>query len=126
MAPETGSPARFTEMTKRAGRNKDASRAAVSILKADSHVSQVLERALRGAGLSLPQFNVLMELASSPDGALPLYEMNKRLISPNRSQTAKKVSPASAQFASSLPNSCFSRISMSIPAGPQHKPREIY
>src|SRR5687768_13228483 len=87
MAPETGSPARFTEMTKRAGRNKDASRAAVSILKADSHVSQVLERALRGAGLSLPQFNVLMELASSPDGALPLYEMNKRLIStpPNTS-----------------------------------------
>ena len=87
MASRTGPPARFTEMTKRAKRDKDASRVAVSILKADSRVGQVLERALRRAGLSLPQFNVLMELASSPDGALPLYEINDRLIStpPNTS-----------------------------------------
>ena len=87
MASKAGPPARFTEMMKRAKRDKDASRTAVSILKADSRVAQVLERALRRAGLSLPQFNVLMELAASPDGALPLYEINARLIStpPNTS-----------------------------------------
>jgi DNA-binding MarR family transcriptional regulator len=71
----------------RAQRSEQVSRTAVSILRADSKVSQVLERALAEAGLTLPQFNVLMELASSPDGALPLYELNSRLIStpPNTS-----------------------------------------
>src|SRR5207253_1479033 len=37
--------------------------------------------------MTLPQFNLLMELAASPVGALPLYEINARLIStpPNTS-----------------------------------------
>jgi DNA-binding MarR family transcriptional regulator len=83
----TVGPARFEEMMRRANRNRDVSRVAVSILRADSKVSQVLQRALAEVGLTLPQFNVLMELASSPEAALPLYELNGRLIStpPNTS-----------------------------------------
>jgi len=72
---------------RRAGRDRDASRVAVSILKADSRLAQALERSLAAADMTLPQFNLLMELAASPDAQLPLYEINARLIStpPNTS-----------------------------------------
>lgn len=78
---------RFRDLMRQAKRDRDASRVAVSILKADSRVAQTLERALAEAGLTLPQFNLLMELAASSDAALPLYEINARLIStpPNTS-----------------------------------------
>jgi DNA-binding MarR family transcriptional regulator len=97
MSQQAGTgPARFSELMRRAKRNTDASRTAVSILRADSKVSQILERALACAGLSLPQFNVLMELASSAEGALPLYELNARLISspPNTSWLTKRMEEA--------------------------------
>ena len=88
--------ARFADMMRRAKRDKDASRTAVTILRADSKVSQALERALGKAGFTLPQFNVLMELASSPHGALPLYELNSRLIStpPSTSWLSKRMEEA--------------------------------
>jgi DNA-binding MarR family transcriptional regulator len=72
------------------------SRAAVAILKADSRVTQILERALAEVGQTLPQFNVLMELAASSEGALPLYELNSRLIStpPNTSWLSKRMEEA--------------------------------
>lgn len=78
---------RFHDLMSRSGRDAHASRVAVSILKADSRVAQVLERSLVGADMTLPQFNLLMELAASPDARLPLYEINARLIStpPNTS-----------------------------------------
>jgi DNA-binding MarR family transcriptional regulator len=59
-------------------------------------VSQVLERALAGVGLTLPQFNVLMELASASEAALPLYELNSRLIStpPNTSWLSQRMEDA--------------------------------
>jgi DNA-binding MarR family transcriptional regulator len=78
---------RFRELMRRARRDRDASRAAVAIRRADSRVRQTLERALAEAGVSLPQFNVLMELGVSPNANLPLYEINARLIStpPNTS-----------------------------------------
>jgi DNA-binding MarR family transcriptional regulator len=78
---------RFRDLMRQAKRDRDASRVAVSILKADSRVAQTLERALAEVGLTLPQFNLLMELAASSDAALPLYEINARLIStpPNTS-----------------------------------------
>jgi DNA-binding MarR family transcriptional regulator len=53
----------------------------VTVLKAGSRLSQELERALKDADLTLPQFNVLMELAASPDGALPSHAVTERLIS---------------------------------------------
>ena len=93
MAGGDGEPGRFRELTRRAHRNREASRVAVAILKADSHVGQALERALLGAGLTLPQFNVLMELASVDGAALPLYELNSRLINtpPNTSWLSSKM-----------------------------------
>jgi DNA-binding MarR family transcriptional regulator len=86
-------PRRFRELTRRARRDRDASRVAVGILKADSRVAQALERALAKAGLTLPQFNVLMELAATNGGALPLYQLNSRLIStpPNTSWLSSKM-----------------------------------
>ena len=86
-------PKRFRELTRRARRDRDVSRAAVAILKADSLVGQALERALAEAGLTLPQFNVLMELAAAEGAALPLYELNQRLIStpPNTSWLSNKM-----------------------------------
>ena len=68
-------------------RDWDASRAIVSMLRADSKASQALERELGKANLSLPQFNVLMVLASSPEGEMPTFELNAHLVStpPNTS-----------------------------------------
>jgi DNA-binding MarR family transcriptional regulator len=85
--PAGREPQRFRELSRRARRKRDASRAAVAILKADSRVSQALERSLAEADLTLPQFNVLMELAATPGGSLPLYELNARLVAtpPNTS-----------------------------------------
>jgi DNA-binding MarR family transcriptional regulator len=86
-------PTRFREMTRRSRRDRDVSRAAVAILKADSRVGQALERALMQAGLTVPQFNVLMELAATEGAALPLYELNSRLINtaPNTSWLSSKM-----------------------------------
>jgi DNA-binding MarR family transcriptional regulator len=81
LAATASGPARFRALTGRARRDRDASRAAVAVLKADSLVGRTLERALGEAGLTLPQFNVLMELAATPDAALPLHELTSRLIS---------------------------------------------
>jgi DNA-binding MarR family transcriptional regulator len=39
-----------------------------------------MEEALTPTGVTGPKFNVLMELAASPDGALPLSEVARRLL----------------------------------------------
>lgn len=71
----------------RSERDWDASRAVVSLLRADSKAAQAIERALGQAGLSLPQFNVLIVLASSPEARMPIFELNAQLVStpPNTS-----------------------------------------
>ena len=86
-------PQRFRELTRRARRDRGASRAAVAVLKADSRIGQALERALAKAGITLPQFNVLMELAVEDSASLPLYELNSRLINtaPNTSWLSNKM-----------------------------------
>lgn len=68
-------------------RDWDASRVVVSMLRADSKAAQTLERELGKADLSLPQFNVLMVLASSPEARMPVFELNAQLVStpPNTS-----------------------------------------
>ncbi|HEV3472468.1 MAG TPA: MarR family transcriptional regulator, partial [Actinomycetota bacterium] len=89
-------PKGFRDLMERSKRDRDASRVAVSILKADSKVAQTIERALADVGMTLPQFNLLMELAASPEGALPLYEINARLIStpPNTSWLCTRMEEA--------------------------------
>lgn len=93
MAAQSREPERFQQMARRARRDRARSRVAVSILRADSVVAQALERALARADLTLPQFNILMELAASAGAALPLYEINRRLVStpPNTSWLATKM-----------------------------------
>ncbi len=78
---------RFRDLMAQSERDWDASRAVVSLLRADSKAAQALERALGQAGLSLPQFNVLMVLASSPEARIPVFELNAQLVStpPNTS-----------------------------------------
>lgn len=95
----TGQPEeaqRFRGMTAAAGRNRDASRTTVEIMRAAARVSRVIDAALSKADLTLPQFNILMELASIPDTSLPLYEVNARLIStpPNTSWLTTKMEQA--------------------------------
>ena len=74
-------PARFLDLTRRSNRNWAASRVIVSILRAESKASQALERALRPAELSLPQFNILMVLAAAPASQLPIFELISQLVS---------------------------------------------
>ncbi|WP_370327533.1 MarR family winged helix-turn-helix transcriptional regulator [Euzebya sp.] len=89
-------PARFTALARGAGRDRERSRAAVAVLRANATVSRALDRALAEAGLTLPQFNVLMELAVTPDGALALYELNDRLVTtpPNMSWLSGRMADA--------------------------------
>ena len=86
-------PKRFKELMTATGRDWDASRAVVSVLRADSKAAQALERALGKADLSLPQFNVLMLLASTTDGTLPIFELNAGLVStpPNTSWLSNRM-----------------------------------
>lgn len=72
---------RFDQASRRAERDRDASRAAVTVMKAGTRLAQQIERALADADLTLPQFNVLMELAAAPDGTLPMHAVIDRLIS---------------------------------------------
>jgi DNA-binding MarR family transcriptional regulator len=72
---------RFKQLMRRSNRDWDASRAIVGILRADSRAAQTLERALSEVSLTLPQFNVLMVLAASAQGSLPLFEVNSQLVS---------------------------------------------
>lgn len=72
---------RFKELMKRSKRDWAASKVVVGILRADSKAAQAIERRLAEVGLTLPQFNILMVLAASPSGALPLYDLNAQLVS---------------------------------------------
>src|SRR5688500_14529703 len=81
MAAKDGSLKRFEVLMRRSKRDRGASKAIVGILRADSRAAQTLERALATIDLTLPQFNVLMVLAASPAGTLPLSDLNAQLVS---------------------------------------------
>lgn len=72
---------RLEEATLRAARDRVASSVVVTVMRAGSYLTRVIERALADAELTLPQFNVLMELAAAPDGVLAMSEVTDRLIS---------------------------------------------
>lgn len=75
------SSTRFDKASRSAGRQRTVSAAAVTVMKAGSRLARVIERSLADTQLTLPQFNVLMELAASPEAVLPMHEMTDRLIS---------------------------------------------
>jgi DNA-binding MarR family transcriptional regulator len=60
------------------GRDVTTSRAVVSVVATGVRLTRVLGDALGEAGLTAQQFLVLMELASSPSGSLPLSELMAR------------------------------------------------
>ena len=74
-------PTRFDEATSAAGRQRTLSASAVTVMKAGARLARAIERSLTDTPLTLPQFNVLMELAGSEGGVLPMHEMTDRLIS---------------------------------------------
>ena len=75
-----GTPARFQSMMRAANWDPRASAPILALLRADSRVTGALERAVGQAGLTLPKFNVLIELAQTPGGRLPLHEIRRRLV----------------------------------------------
>ena len=91
--PKRSEPTRFNALMREARRDGSVSRVVVSILRAESKAAQALERALARVDLSLPQFNVLMVLAATPGGALPLYEVNQQLVTspPNMSWISNRM-----------------------------------
>jgi DNA-binding MarR family transcriptional regulator len=61
-------------------RDVEASRCILALARAEDRMDRVLEAALAPVGVSPQKFNVLMELAASPDGRLALAEVGRRLI----------------------------------------------
>jgi len=52
----------------------------LAIVRAEARLSAELGEAVRQAGLSGPQFNVLIEVAAAPGGRLTLREIRGRLV----------------------------------------------
>ena len=77
----------FETVMKEARRDVEVSRPILGVMRADGRLSRALEEAVAPSGLTLPKFTVLMELASTPDGRLPLHEICRRLLksAPNMS-----------------------------------------
>jgi DNA-binding MarR family transcriptional regulator len=61
-------------------RDVEASRCILALARAEDRMDRVLEAALAPVRLTPQKFNVLMEVAASPDGRLPLSEVGRRLI----------------------------------------------
>jgi DNA-binding MarR family transcriptional regulator len=70
---------RFEEVMSSAGRDIDASRAVLALIRAEGRVTSTLQEALAGSDLTGTTFNILMEVAASPQG-LPLNEIGRRLL----------------------------------------------
>jgi MarR family 2-MHQ and catechol resistance regulon transcriptional repressor len=73
-------PPEFEALMEEACRDVDASRLVVTLARADDALSRRIEEALAPIGVTGPKFNVLMELAASPDGRLSLSEVARRLL----------------------------------------------
>jgi DNA-binding MarR family transcriptional regulator len=63
-----------------AGRDHSASRVVLAIVRAEARLTADLEKAVSRAGLSGPQFNVLMEVGAAPRSRLALHEICDRLL----------------------------------------------
>ena len=88
MASDREPPKRFLEAMERAGRDVNASRVVVALVRASSRINQQLEAVTARAGITRPQFFVLMEVASAPKGSVALHDVSAGL----------GVTPASASW----------------------------
>jgi MarR family 2-MHQ and catechol resistance regulon transcriptional repressor len=73
-------PPEFETLMTEACRDVDASRLVVTLARADDALSRRIEEALAPIGVTGPKFNVLMELAASPQGRLSLSDVARRLL----------------------------------------------
>lgn len=62
------------------GRDVAVSRPLLALARADDRVQRALTEALGRSGLTPTKFNVLMELAASPEGGMALCDIGRRLI----------------------------------------------
>jgi DNA-binding MarR family transcriptional regulator len=79
MAANRGAPQRFSELMEQSERDVDASRVVIALYRAASRISQQFDAATAEAGITRPQFFVLMEIASSPQGTLSLRDISAGL-----------------------------------------------
>jgi DNA-binding MarR family transcriptional regulator len=62
------------------GRDVAVSKPLLALARADDRVQRSLTEALGRSGLTPTKFNVLMELAASPEGGMALCDIGRRLI----------------------------------------------
>jgi MarR family 2-MHQ and catechol resistance regulon transcriptional repressor len=62
------------------GRDQAVSRPLLALVAAEDRIRRALAEAIAPTGVTLAQFNVLMELAATPEGRLPLCDIGRRLI----------------------------------------------
>jgi len=74
------SPARLEELRQAAGWDRSASLVVLAVVRAEARLAAQLGEAVRRAGLSGPQFNVLIEVTAAPGGRLELREIRDRLV----------------------------------------------
>ncbi|HEX2294857.1 MAG TPA: MarR family transcriptional regulator [Actinomycetota bacterium] len=79
MSSKPKTPKQFSDLMTRANRDADASRVAIALYRAASRFSQQVEEATAQAGITRPQFFVLMEVAASPAGSLALRDVSAGL-----------------------------------------------
>lgn len=73
-------PSRFEDLMRSSNRDVSASRCILALARAEDRMNRTLETALAPTGLTPQKFNVLMELAATFDGRLPLSEVGRRLV----------------------------------------------
>lgn len=62
------------------GRDVATSKPLLALARADDRVQRTLTEALGRSGLTPTRFNVLMELAATPEGGMALCDIGRRLI----------------------------------------------
>jgi DNA-binding MarR family transcriptional regulator len=78
---------RFHDLMRASGRDVDASRPVIALIRAEGRLARMFERALAATGVTEVQFNVLMELAAN-DGRLPLAGLAQHLLKSPANVTA--------------------------------------
>ncbi len=71
---------RFARLMRPSGRDVAARLTVRALLRAQGRVMAAMEEAVAAAGLTVPQFSVMMELANAPGGRLSLFEIGRRCM----------------------------------------------
>jgi DNA-binding MarR family transcriptional regulator len=80
MPQDREGPARLEALMRAAGRDRSASLVFLAIVRTEARLTREFDETLRRVGLSVPQFNVLMEVAGAPGARLALHDICDRLL----------------------------------------------